>query len=263
MDWFDNGVYMVRDAGFGRDFTPKVWVTLIALALVAWDVRRQRRWDYAWVFLIGSVIWALAEVFLSVQGIRDMPERVLFGSPMPMWASYVLQGTSEAAFVAVLGLFVGDRLLVRATRSRAMGFFVAITALTVAAVWRAGRLVERGEVASRRDLLAPTALIALPVVTLVTVWFIWKRVPWRPRALAMAAVMLLFATLWTIAQVAAGGRWVEVGTATGGYAAAAPLVSFAGLAFDVVVEIVIAYVPFLALAVGLGLMRDPRPLAEV
>ena len=81
--------------------------------------------------------------------------------------------------------------------------------------------------------------------------------------LAMAAVMLLFATLWTIAQVAAGGRWVEVGTATGGYAAAAPLVSFAGLAFDVVVEIVIAYVPFLALAVGLGLMRDPRPLAEV
>ena len=87
MDWFDNGVYMVRDAGFGRDFTPKVWVTLIALALVAWDVRRQRRWDYAWVFLIGSVIWALAEVFLSVQGIRDMPERVLFGSPMPLWAS--------------------------------------------------------------------------------------------------------------------------------------------------------------------------------
>ena len=262
MDWIEHGVIMVRDAGFGRDFTSKVWVSLIALGIIAWDVRKQRRWDYAWVFVIASVLWALAELFLSVQGIRDMPERLLFGSPMPLWMSYVLQGTAEAAFVVVLGLAVGDRLLVPAARRGAVAWFVAVCALTVAAVWRSGLVVERGEVASRRDLLAPSALITLTVLTLVAVWFAWRWVAWRPRTLAMAGVMLVFSTIWTIAQVWVGGRWIEVGTAAGGYVAASPLVSFGGLAFDVVVEIVLAYVPFFALAVMVGAVTDPLPLTR-
>ena len=53
-----------------------------------------------------------------------------------------------------------------------------------------------------------------------------------------------------------------VGTAAGGYAAASPVVSFGGLAFDVVVEIVLAYIPFFALAVMVGALTDPRPLTR-
>jgi hypothetical protein len=46
------------------------------------------------------------------------------------------------------------------------------------------------------------------------------------------------------------------------FVAASPGAQFAGLAFDVIVEIVLAYVPFLAIPVLLGLIRDPRPLGS-
>lgn len=262
MDWLEHGIYMVRDAGFGRDFTPKVWVTLIGLALVAWDVRGQRRWDYAWAGLVATVLWTGAEALLAVQGIRDMPVREIFGFPMPLWASYVLQGTSEAAFVLVLGLFIGDRLLVRSHRGAALAFFVGISALTVGSVWRLGALVDRGVVASRRDLLAPTALVALGVLTIVVLVFVIRAPRWRPRLLASAGVMFAFATIWTVAQVAVGGRWIEVRAASGGFERAPWGVSVAGLGFDIVVEIVVAYAAFLALCVWARLLPDPQPLRE-
>lgn len=256
-------VYMVRDAAFGLNFTPKVVLAIIALVLVLWDIRRQRRLDYLWVFVTATVVWAVAEGLLQMQGIRAMPRREVLGMALPLAPSYVIQGMGEAAFVAVLGLFIGDRWLFRPLRTRATWGLVVSCVLIAAATARSGlKAAGQGQVASRRDMVDGRALAFLGVATALVVIFWWLYPRWRPRLAAMAAVMAIVATVWTIGQVATGGRWVEVGGGSAGFRAAGALVSFLALAFDVVIEIVVVYLPFLAIPVMLRLVRNPEPVPE-
>lgn len=254
-------IYVIRDTAFGRDFTPKVVLVVLALVLVAVDRRTQRRWDYAWVFVTGTLLLGGVEAALAWQGVRDMPERVLFGHPLPQALSFVVQGAAEGAFLAVTGMFIGDRLLVRARRGRAVLLLVVTSGLAVGTTVRsAARLGDAvGTVGSRRDVLSFGALLVLLGVVLVVVVFGWRWREWRPRTGALAAAVLVVASCWTAAQVAVGGRWVEVG-GPGSYERAGAATTTAVLAFDVVVEIVLACLPFLAVPVMLRLLRDPRPL---
>ena len=90
-----DSVYIIRDVAFGRDFTPKLIMGVVALALALWDARRQHRADYLWVAAFGTAIWGCAEWLLALQRIRDMPERVLFGTPLANAPSYLLRGAGE------------------------------------------------------------------------------------------------------------------------------------------------------------------------
>lgn len=255
-------LYLVRDYAFGRDFTPKFFTALAALAIVIWDIVRQRRWDYLWVFLFGTVIWSGAEAFLNFQGVRDMPDREMFGEPISLPTSYVIQGMSEGAFVAVVGLFLGDRWLCQQTRKTSIIAAGVVVILIAVATLRSSRRIEGfGDAGSRRNVLDESALIALGVLVLIGVVFYLRWPQWRPRAVAMFLMMLIVATGWTIAQVAVQGRWVEVpGDAPGTFAAAGPVISLLVLAFDIVVEIALAYVPFFALPVMFHLIRNPTAL---
>lgn len=260
MDFFDP-VYIIRDAGFGRDFTPKFWSAIICVGLVLWDMRTQRRLDYLWVFITGSVLWGSAEAFLSFQGIREMPERVMFGHPLQLGWSYVVQGMAEGALVAVGGLFLADRFLCKQRRGRAWILVAAFVAAIVLSTFRSGRnLAGLGEAASRRNVLDTRALLFLLVVSALAVFFYVVYREWRPRTMAMFVMMLVIGASWAIAQVSIQGRWVEVASADGGFQRAPALVAIGALTFDVVVEIALIYVPFLAIPVMVRLMRDPRPL---
>ena len=66
--------------------------------------------------------------------------------------------------------------------------------------------------------------------------------------------------VWTVAQVIAGGRWVEVGSESAGgpLQHAGPALTAAILGFDVVFEIAVVYLPFLAIPILLRLIRE-RP----
>lgn len=260
MDPIDS-IWVIRGAAFGRDFAPKLVLVLVALALVALDRRAQRRWDYLWVFLAGTLLLGVAEAALAVQGVRDMPERVVAGWQLPLSVSYLVQGAAEGAFLAVTGLYVGDRLLVSRHRARAALLLAAIVALAVLSTVRAQRRLGAAadEVASRRDVLSPGALVTLAGVALLVAVFVARWRAWRPRLRAMAGVVLVIASAWTLAQVAGGGRWVEVGTADAAQRAG-PWLAAGVLAFDVVVEITLACLPFLVVPVMLRLVRDPRPL---
>jgi hypothetical protein len=78
--------------------------------------------------------------------------------------------------------------------------------------------------------------------------------------MAMFVYMVIFGAVWAATQVAIGGRWVEVDAAGGGYERAGPLITLFALSWDVIIEIALAYVLFLALPVWLRLMRDTTPL---
>lgn len=261
MDLLDP-VYMVRDYAFGRDFTPKFFTALIAIGFVVWDWVKQKRLDYVWVFVFGTVIWGGAEAFLKLQGVRDMPDRELFGEPINLQLSYVIQGMSEGAFVAVVGLFLGDRWLCRSSRTRSIILTaVVVLGIALATVRSSRRLEGFGDAGSRRDVFDEQALLALGFLVILGLLFFWRYPDWRPRTLAMFIMMLVIGTGWTITQVLVDGRWVEVPGATPGtYEPAGPLLSLFVLAFDVVVEIALAYVPFFGLPVMLKLIRDTTPL---
>ncbi|MFI0432408.1 MAG: hypothetical protein ACH36H_04630 [Candidatus Nanopelagicales bacterium] len=255
-----NSVYIIRDAAFGRDFMPKLIMGIVAIALALWDARRQRRADYLWVAAFGTALWGGAEWLLSVQRIRDMPERVLLGTPIGDVPSYLLQGLGEGAMVAVLGLFLGDRWL--ANRRRGTILAAVWLVLVAAATIRNKRLVSGvGEAASRRDVLDLRALLMLGAMVALAAAFYWRWRRWRPRTAAMFIMMVLIGGVWTIAQTAIGGRWVEVaGSAPGTFTGAGTVLTIATLSWDVVFEIAAVYLPFLAIPVMLRLIRSPLPL---
>ena len=261
MDLLDP-VYMVRDYAFGRDFTPKFFTALIAIGFVIWDWIKQKRLDYVWVFIFGTVIWGGVEAFLKLQGVRDMPDRELFDQPLSLPASYIIQGMSEGAFVAVVGLFLGDRWLCRKSRTKSIILTaVVLLGIALATVRSSRRLEGFGDAGSRRDVMDEQALLALGFLVLLGILFFWRYPVWRPRTLAMFVMMMVIGTGWTITQVLVDGRWVEVpGPTAGTYEPAGPLLSFLILAFDVVVEIALAYVPFFALPVMFKLIKDSTPL---
>lgn len=261
MDLLDP-VFMVRGYAFGRDFTPKLFTALIAISFVLWDSVKQKRLDYLWVFVFGTVIWGGAEAFLNLQGVRNMPERAMFDEPISLPLSYVIQGMSEGAFVAVVGLFLGDRWLCRRSRTKSIILTaVVVLVIALATVRSSRRLDGFGDAGSRRDVFDEQALLALGFLVLLGLLFFWRYPAWRPRTLAMFVMMLVIGTGWTITQVLVDGRWVEFpGPTPGTYEAAGPLMSLFVLAFDVVVEIALAYVPFLGLPVMLKLITDNTPL---
>lgn len=260
-----DSVFIIRDAAFGQDFGPKAIAALLGIILVVWDCRSQRRWDYAWVFLVGTLIWTAAELILQLSGVRDMPSHLLFGRELGPVAAQLIQGASEGALVAVMGLFVGDRWLVKSRRSKAYLIFALFSAALFFSAFRAARKAQGLDVvASRRDILDPLALGFIAVLVAIAVVFWWRYRAWHPRTAAMFVAMVGLAAIWTIGQVWVGGRWVEVGNeATDQFTRAGPLVSFLALGFDVVVEIALIYVPFLGIPVMLRLIRDPDPLPAV
>jgi hypothetical protein len=73
----------------------------------------------------------------------------------------------------------------------------------------------------------------------------------------MALALTAIGTAWTLAEVATGGRWIQVaGPVAGTYQPASPLWQTFGFAYDVVVEIVLAYLAFLAAPTLLGAIRE-------
>jgi hypothetical protein len=269
-------IFMIRGGFFGYDFSIKLIITLFAISLCYYDWRKnEKRLDYFWVFLIGTLIWSLAELLLQLVGIRELQEKYLFGIDITswFWLTIPLQGMSEGAFVAVLSLFVGDRILNREKRKEGkiglfifLGYIIIRYGIVYSILFSMGSNflnVNVGDldVPSRRDIFTIPSLIYLAVfIAPFIYWYIRTNKQARKRANFMLAIMLINISLWTILEWLTGQRWIEVGIKTSEgtylYLSRAPaLVEFLALAFDVIVEIALMYMPFLAIPYLLGLIK--------
>ncbi|MDQ1249076.1 MAG: hypothetical protein QG597_3450 [Actinomycetota bacterium] len=112
---------------------------------------------------------------------------------------------------------------------------------------------------SRRDVLDVASLLFIGLLLAVILLAAWRH-PWCRRRLAvMFSVMVALGAVWTVSQVLVGGRWVEVGQADGGFDRAGPVLTTVVLSLDVVFEIAVVYLPFLAVPILLGLIRAADP----
>lgn len=254
MEMFDP-VYMIRGGEFGTNFSVKLLMCVAAAVLAAWDGVRHKRWDYARVLFVGALTWTAVEAVMQLTGMRAMHTQLLFGASVPLPLALVLQGTAEGATIAVMGVFIGDRILHARTRIWAVLALVAVCLVAAALTL----LKDPTAVAvnalppSRRNMAAVPALAFLAVMMGINAWFWIRCRAHRRRAVAMFGVMVTFAAIWTVAEVLAGSRWIEVdGFAPGDFAHTTAPLAWAALTYDVVVEIALAYVPFFAIPALLG-----------
>jgi len=267
-------IFMIRGGFFGYEFGIKLIISLFAISLCYYDWRvNERRLDYFWVFLIGTLIWSLAEFLLQIVGIRELQEKFLFGINITswFWLTIPLQGMSEGAFVAVLSVFIGDRIFNKEKRKEGLivflGYIIIRYGITYSILFSIGYnflAVNVGDlnVPSRRDIFTIPSMIYLAVfIAPFIYWFIRTNKQSRKRANFMFSVMLIIISLWTLLEWLTGQRWIEVGikTSEGTYlnlTRAPPLIEFLALAYDIVIEIVLMYMPFLAIPYLLGLIKS-------
>ena len=168
---------------------PQFWLLMAAVCLVAWDMRARHRWDYAWVLFIGAATWTLVELTLQLTAMRVMPVRTLFGNALPLHGSLPLQGAAEGGAFAVIGLFLGDRLLYSKTRAAAAVMLLVLSGLALLPVLFPA--AEIGEVFSRRNMLASPSLLFCGLLVAVDFVFLLRWRVFRLRATAMFSVLAI------------------------------------------------------------------------
>ncbi|MCP4760706.1 MAG: hypothetical protein GY870_02920 [archaeon] len=245
-------IYMIRNGSFGSEWEFKLVMSLLAVFLCFVDyLMKNKRKDYFWVFIYGTIIWGGVEFVLQLTAERDIHQAFLFGIELPLIIACLFQGMSEGAYVAVLGVFVGDRIINTEKKDRIIGlgyYFVWNVWVIIRTFLQAVSSKDiGGDVASRRAMFTPKAIIFLFIMVVISIYWLWRAdKQTRKRGIYMYLVMFIFATIWTIAEFYANTRWIESGTLEN-LVQAEPLIEFAALAFDVVIEIAGAYVPFLAI----------------
>ena len=255
-------IWMIRGGSFGFDFNVKLALTLITILICLYDWKKNKRWDYFWVFLIGAIIWSLIELFNQLTGQRNMPNAILFGFEIPDYVAIPLQGISEGAFVAVLGLFIADRLFNKAKWIGGLiGVLIIIVPSALNLILNGIQIPEVGNplIPSRRQMFTPAATIFFAIMVIITVVWLWKTNPeFRKRAYLLFISMLIIALIFTVFEYIGGTRWIEVGPLEGPWSRALPLIEFGALTYDIVVEIALAYMPFFAIPCALKLIRSAK-----
>ena len=250
-------IYMIRGgeigAGpFGTSFITKIILVICTLLIVFYDWRKKERLDYLWVFIVGAIIWTIVEMFLQLSGTREYNANYIYGFEIPLYISIPIQGMAEGAAVAVICLFFGDRMIDIETRKITTIVFSILMVLLFLSSFSEGIQTPNygGDVPSRREMFKISAWIFLGTMTIATLifFFVKSKPEQRMRGLYLLILMIIFGTVWTLGEYLAGTRWIEVGTESN-TRHAPPLIEFGALAFDVVIEIAVAYVPFFSIPV--------------
>jgi hypothetical protein len=257
-------VFMIRGGYLGEDFSYKLLFTFFTIALVIFDKTRNKRLDYFWVFLFGTMVWMGIEASLQLTGGRIMPNRILFGIELPLWLSLPIQSIAEGSFVAVFSLFITDLIL--DVNTKKYGIIVLLTTIAILFIivffiYGIETPNIGGQVASRRNIFKIGSVIVVGTICGVAVYWLITTAPIpRERGLFMFLFMLIIASAWIIFNVFAGQKWVEIGIENpdGTYSnlrRAPILIEIAVFIYDILFEIALIYVPFLAIPYMLGLIK--------
>jgi len=270
---FEN-VFMIRGGTFGFDFGYKLIIAIITILICIYDWKtNDKRLDYFWVFLTGTLIFCLFEVMMQFFGIRAIQEKFLFGINITtwLWLTIPLQAISEAAFVAILGIFFSDKIMEEETRRQWTVYFIIVMVLryvipTIVLLSMGHNYadVNAGDpsIPSRRDIFAIGTIFSISILSFLALyWLIRTDSQSRKRGLYLIYVMLLISVVWTIGEWITGQRWIEVGIMNpdGSYSnlrRADPLLEFVILTYDAVIEMTLIYTAFVAIPYLLKLIKS-------
>jgi len=255
-------IYIIRGGFFGWEFTLKLLYVILGLILCIYDWKKNNRKDYFWVLIFGTLLYVGSEVMLFLFEGRIMQEKFLFGINVTSlhWLTIPLLAVADVVVIAIIAIFFADRLRNPETRKKWGIIFI---------IWVVGRdvipyiiLVGLGYnftnvsvgdsfIPSRRNMTETGTLIALSIMIVIgLIWLFRTDKKSRKRGLYMIGVMIILMIVWTIGEWFAGQRWIEIGPE-----GAPPLLQFGMLLYDIVIEMGLFTVCFLAIPSLLKLIK--------
>ncbi|MFW9898545.1 MAG: hypothetical protein ACFFDO_04720 [Candidatus Thorarchaeota archaeon] len=256
-------IFITRGGFWGEEWDFKLLFAIAAVCICITDWKWKERKDYFWVFLTGFIFWSLVELALQLTGIRDMPNRYLFGMKIPIWLSVPLQGLSEGVTVGIIGLFITDLYIDKETRKYSLITLAIVVVAITLVMFSHGIYIPKvgGDVPSRREVFPIWELLIIPLISPAIYWIIKTDKESRKRGLYMFLVMFILGCMWYLVYWLSGQRWVEIGTKNpdGTYSnlrRAPPIIEFIVILYNALVEIALIYMPFLAIPYLLGLIKQ-------
>lgn len=264
-------VFLIRGGSFGNDWGAKLIVAIIGIIGCIYDYKtNDKRLDYFWVFITGTIVWSAVELSLQLSGGRVLQEKYFFGIVVTeyLWFTIPVQAMCEAGTIGVMGVFYGDRILNKETRRSGIIVFalilVYVTIVTLSNGINYNNIDVGGNVPSRRIMFTIGGTIATALIIAPTVYWLYTTDPEsRKRGLYMIYVMLVWSIVWNIGQWLAGERWIEVGVQNpdGSYSnlrRADPMLEFWAMVYDTIFDITLVYSPFLAIPYLLRLIKSEK-----
>ena len=263
-----DGIFLIRGGFFGWEFTHKLLYVIFGLILCIYDWKKNKRKDYFWIFIFGTFLYIGSEIMLYFFGGRVMQVNLLFGmdiTSMP-WLWIPLLAVGDVVMLAVITLFFADRIRNSETRKKWGILFI---------VWIVGRDVlpyiilfglgyrfdttSSGVLYSRRNMIEMGTIIALSIfVGIAIIWLVKADKKSRRRGLYMIGVMIILLTVWSFGEWFSGQRWIAVGPEEGPWTIAPPLLQFAMFAYDIVIEMGLFTLCFLAIPYFLKLIKSKQ-----
>jgi len=261
-------IFMIRGGFFGFEFTHKLIYAIAGFFICYYDWKKNKRKDYLWVYLIGTILYTLAELMLQVFGGRAMQDKFLFGVNIgsQLWFTIPIGAMADVAFVGLLGIFIADFLVKKETRKKGI-LILAIYTLFRHVIFYSVFLilgfnftnitVGDPDISSRRDVFEVGTVTTLTILSILTIiWFIRSKKVIKKRAFFMFLVIVIEITFWSVGEWITGQRWIEVGTIDPfNLQHANPFIEFGILAYDVIVEMGLFCVSFLAIPYLLKLIK--------
>ncbi len=255
-------IFIVRGGFWGEEYDFKLLFAVVAIIICIVDWKWKDRKDYFWILLTGFIFWSGVEMLLQLTGIRDMPNRYLFGVNIPIWLSIPLQGLSEGVAVGIMGIFITDLYIEKETRKYSLLTFLLVLILITLIMFSHGIYVPDvgGDVPSRRDVFPLWELLIIILAAPAIYWFIKTDKKSRKRGFYMLFTMFVLGCAWYLVYWLSGQRWVEIGIKNidGTYSnlrRAIPIVELLVAIFNAFVEIALIYMPFLAIPYLFGLIK--------
>ncbi len=265
-----DGIFIIRGGYFGWEFTHKLLYVIFGLILCIYDWKKNKRKDYFWIFIFGTMLYLGSEIMLYTFGGRVMQDKLLFGMDITSmtWLWIPLLAVGDVVMLAVIALLFADRIRNSETRKKWGILFIvwvfcrdALPYLIIFGLGDTFDTISIGEdlIYSRRNMIEMGTLISLSImVGIAIIWLVKTDKKSRKRGLYMLGVMLILMTVWSFGEWLAGQRWIEVGPEEGPWDLAPPLLQFAMFTYDIVIEMGLFTLCFLAIPSFLKLIKSEK-----
>ncbi|MHA2280502.1 MAG: hypothetical protein ACXAC5_06595 [Promethearchaeota archaeon] len=261
-------IYIIRGGFFGWEFTLKLVYIILGFILCIYDWKKNNRKDYFWVFIFGTMLYLGSEIMLFFFGGRVMQQKLLFGMDITSihWLWIPLLSVGDVVVLAVIALFFADRIRETGTRKKWGIIFIfwlflrdVLPYIILFSFGNTFATISEGNplIFSRRNMIETGTLISLSLfVIIVVVWLIRTNKNARKRGLYMFGIMLILMTVWSFGEWFSGQRWIEVGTEGGPWTQAQPFLEFGMFLYDIVIEMGLFTLSFLAIPAIFKLIKS-------
>ena len=263
-------IYIIRGGFFGWEFTHKLLYVIFGLILCIYDWKKNKRKDYFWVVVFGTLLYIGSEMMLYFFKGRIMQQKLLFGIDISsmFWLWIPLLSMGDVVMLAVITIFFADRIREAETRKKWSILFIiwlvcrdVIPYLIFFSLGYRFDTVPDGYdlIYSRRNMTETGTLISLSLFVVISVvWLIRTNKKARKRGLYMIGVMIILMTVWSFGEWFSGQRWIEVGLEGGPWTHAPPFLEFGIFVYDIVIEMGLFTLCFLAIPSIFKLIKSEK-----